>query len=121
MNPLQQIKNARERRKINRIAFSALEGVDLSNQGFEDCNELRRLLTKDLNDAGFETTTVRVTSSPSNLYLGHTVRPNQSEHEIVGVRLGVIDPLYPKVMPQDRYLKRVYQPENGVELIIQHA
>lgn len=121
MNPLQHIKDARERRKINRIAFLFLEGVDLSNQGFENCNDLRRGLSQALNDAGYETIGIRVKSSLPNRNLGHVVRPHQFEHEAIGVRTGILDPLYPRVIQRDRYLKEVYKPEDGVELILQQA
>ena len=118
MNPLELIKEARERRKINRIAFLVLESLDLSNNGFEDCNQLRRAVSRALNDAGFRTTKILITSQPPDRYLGHSVRPNQVEHEAIGVHCGVLDPLYPRTLPLDKYLKRVYKPEEGVELVV---
>ena len=125
MTLIQVMRDRRERRQVMRIVSPLWEGIDISNSGTEGCNDLTTdYFGKVLKQKGIDAVRAIVTPKPEGKDLRHVTRERQYGHEVLVLRVGVLDPLYPRrILPKEEYFKEVYRPEEGTELtlILQQA
>lgn len=120
MNPIQSIRDARERRRIIRIASPLWDGLDVSNSGTDSCDDLTTgTFGNLLKHNGIDAIRTIVTPKPEGKDLGHVTRERQYGHEVLMLPVGVLDPLYPRrILPLCEYLKQVYHPQECIELVV---
>ena len=122
MNPIQNIRDARERRRVIRIVSPLWDGRDITNSGTDSCDDLTICpFGNILKQNGIDAVRAMVTPKPEGRDLGHVTRERQYGHEVLVLRVGVLDPLYPRrILPKDRYFREVYRPQEGTELVLAH-
>jgi len=101
--------------KIDDAMTDALHGVHLHEH---DCDYLAQLMEAKSREMGIRYERKTIVAEPPGSDLGHMNLQRQSAHVVLDINGKVFDPYFRIPLPMEEYLKRVYAPERGVELVV---